>query len=410
MPVACTRIALGAVASRRLPDDGASAMPDPLAFVADDLARLDADGLRRTPRTYAAQSGRRVVVDGRSCLDFASNDYLGLARPLDDNAKAAFGGSGSSALVSGRSPELAELEARLARFEGEDAALVFPTGYAANLGTAAAIAGPGDTVFADKLNHSCLIEGAKLSGATLRVYRSDRLERLRDELAKATTGRRVIQTDGVFSMDGTLAPLPNLLELADEFDALLMVDEAHATGVFGERGRGACEHFELSSPRLLRTGTLSKAFGCLGGFVAATRDRVEWLRHHARTQMFATALPPAICRQAIGSLDRIESPAGRAARKALLRSADDVRHTLRSQGWSVLDSIGPIVPVLLDAPERAVAVAAALERRGVLVGCIRPPTVPRGTSRLRISLSAAHSDDDRKTMCDAMQTVAAASV
>ena len=374
---------------------------DPWQFARDDLDRLRAAGLYRTRRTFEHRSGRRIIVDGRECLDFASNDYLGLMRPLDVTAMA---GAGSSALVTGRSAAMDRLESELAAFEGTEAALVFPTGYAANLGTAAAITGPGDTVFADKLNHSCLIEGARLSGATLKVYRSDRLDRLRTELRKAT-GRRVIQTDGVFSMDGTLAPLPQLLALADEFDAILMVDEAHATGVFGTCGRGSCEHMDVDSPRLLRTGTMSKALGTLGGFVTGSAEVIDWLRHNARTQMFSTALPPVLCKQAKQSLRWIRTDEGAAARKSLLSRSDALRQSLRSQGWTVPQSIGPIVPVIVGDPAAAVGTATELEEADLIVGCIRPPTVPRGTSRLRISLSHAHSADDVAALVRAMASL-----
>ena len=362
-------------------------MTDLIGRARERLQAIRDAGLYRQRRTFELLPGAIIRVDGRECIDFASNNYLGLAaqQPLAGTA-----GSGASALVSGRSVQQAELERRLAAFEQTGDALVFPTGYAANLGTVAALAASGDTIFVDKLDHSCLVEGARLSGGRLRVYRSDRLDRLARELGRAT-GRRFVVTDGVFSMEGTLAPLPELLALCEDADATLIVDEAHATGVFGANGRGSCEHFGLRSDRILRTGTLSKAFGGLGGFVTGHTDVIDWLRHEARTQMFSTALPPACCDHAIASLDIIEQQPDRRSR--LHQSADRVREELRTAGANVPPSIGPIVPVIIGDPEETVRLATRLEASGLLVGCIRPPTVPRGTSRLRISVSAIHTDE-----------------
>ena len=355
------------------------------AFAAEQLDQVRQAGLYRDRDVFRLLPGGFIEQDGTRLIDFASNNYLGLAA----SSCTGTAGAGSSALVSGRSAAQDELERRLARFENTDDVLLFPTGYAANLGTTAAIATAGDTIFLDKLSHSCLVEGAKLSTASLRVYRSDRLATLDRELAKAVTGRRIVVTDGVFSMDGTLAPLGALTDLCETYGAILVVDEAHGSGVFGATGRGACEHLGIPLDRVVRTGTLSKAFGGLGGFVSGQGVFIDWLRHHARTQMFATALPPVLCEHAMRSLDIIENEPQR--RATLFRLSDHLRSRLRSSGWTVPDSIGPIVPVLIGSPHATVGLAERLRHGGFLVGCIRPPTVPRGTSRLRISVSAVHT-------------------
>ena len=379
---------------------GSSDRSDPLAFAAAAVDDLQERGLYRPRRIFERQEDGRLVAEGRPCLDFASNDYLGLlaSGPLSYELLA---GAGASALVTGRSPSVAALEQAIARFERTESALVFPTGYAACQGTTAALVHSGDAVFLDKLCHSCLVEGARLSRATLRVYRDDRLEALARDLAKhVRSRRRLIVTDGVFSMDGRLAPLPELLALAEQFDALLLVDEAHATGVFGSGGRGACEHFGLSSDRLIRVGTLSKAVAALGGFAVGPVRLIDFLRHHARTQMFSTALPPIVCAAASVGLTVIRHEPER--RERLHTAAERVRRDLRAQGWTIPESVGPILPVHLGLPERTTSLAAKLETDGLVVGAIRPPTVPRGTSRLRIVVNAEHSDDDLAALVAAM--------
>lgn len=369
-----------------------------LAWVAEDLARVEADGLYRPRREANLLPGGRIEVAGRTLVNFASNDYLGLATEpsVIAAAQAALGrgsvGSGASALVSGRTASHAELERTLAEFEGQEDAVLFPTGYAANVGTIAALVGAEDIVFSDRLNHSCLIDGSRLSGASFRVYRSDRLDGLERHLAAATCRRRRwIVTDGVFGMDGVVAPLADLCEIADRHDATLIVDEAHGTGVLGDHGRGACEQCGVEDRGIIRTGTLSKAVGALGGFVAGPKVLTDYLWHHAKTQMFSTALPSSLCAAASAALRLIAAEPERRTRLASL--SDRLQDRLRQAGLNVPgDARVPIVPVLLGEPERAVAAGEELERRGFLVAVIRPPTVPRGTARLRVSLSAAHDE------------------
>jgi len=318
---------------------------------------------------------------------------LGLARHPEVVAAAQealqlYGvGARASALVSGRTAEQVALEEELADFEQTEAALLFPSGFAANLGTLLALCGPEDAIFCDRLNHASLVDGCRYSKARLRVYRHDQLDRLERELAKnEPCRRRFLVTDTVFSMDGDLAPLLELCELADRHEVILIVDEAHGTGVFGSNGRGVCEHFGVSHRIPVKIGTLSKALGCLGGFVAGSHDLIETLRHQARSQVYSTALPPAVCAAARASLRLIRSeqelPNQIRSLSAAFREALDQQSLTPRTG-----SVGPIVPLELGSAEAAVAAARQLEELGWLVGAIRPPTVPNGTSRLRISLS-----------------------
>jgi 8-amino-7-oxononanoate synthase len=295
-----------------------------------------------------------------------------------------------------------ELAEALALFERAEAAVLFPTGYAANLGTIAALVGPGDAVYHDRLNHACLIDGTKLAGASLRVYPhadADRLDAiLRRERARFR--RVLIATDGVFSMDGDLAPLRELVEIADRFDAMLLVDEAHGTGVFGPDGRGACSELGVADRVPIRVGTLSKALGSLGGFVAGSRRLIDHLVNSARTLIYSTALPPAAAAAADEGLKIARSEPWRRERAWAL--GDRLRGSLREAGLQVVDSSGPIVPVILGEPGAALAESARLRELGFLVPAIRPPTVPAGTSRLRLSLSAAHQEADLEGLMDAL--------
>ena len=370
------------------------------AWLADELHDWAAQGLLRRCRSVRPMADGWCEVDGRRVLNFASNDYLNLAgdprvvAAAAEALSAAGVGARASPLVCGRTTWHEQLEQRLADFEGQPAALLFPTGMAANVGTVAALAGPGDVVFCDRLNHASLVDGSQLSGARLRVYQHRDLAVLERELGKAADARRRwIVTDGVFSMDGDLAPLPDLCDLADRFEAALIVDEAHGTGVFGARGRGAAECLDVEQRITVRVGTLSKAIGTLGGFVAGSQDLIDYLWNHARTQIYSTALPPSICAAAVAAIDIITSEPWR--RERLFAASALFRDQLRAAGVEFLsDSVGPIVPITLTDPEAAIRASDQLEQLGFLVGAIRPPTVPRGTSRLRIVVTTAHTDDD----------------
>lgn len=356
--------------------------------------------MRRRRRVITPLVEGWCLADGQRVRNFSGNDYLNLAQhpQVIAAAQAALAecgvGAQGSALVCGRTPWHVELESRLAEFEGADAAILFPTGMAANMGTIAALAGDEDILFCDRLNHASLIDGCRLSGAKLRVYRHQELDRLAQHLANAHAfRRRFIITDSVFSMDGDLAPLPALCDLANQHQADLIVDEAHATGVFGPTGRGLCEHFGVEQRVAVRIGTLSKALGALGGFVTGSNELIETLWNSARTQMFSTALPPAVCAAASAALEVLVREPERP--QQLQRLCQEFRRELSAYGVEVLSpSIGPIVPILTGTPELTLHLAEKLEKRGYLVGAIRPPTVPQGTSRLRISVSLAHASED----------------
>lgn len=375
--------------------------PAPLGWIDDSLAALKRGDQFRTRNITRPLPGGKAQGAGQIRADFTANDYLGLGRDPQVLAAARQAladfdnlGSGASALVSGRSPASAELEETLAQFEGTQAALLFPTGYGANLGAITSLVGEGDIVFCDKLNHACLIDGCRLSRAAFRVYRADRLELLEDRLTRAADyPRRWIITEGVFGMDGLVAPLAELHALASRHDACLIVDEAHATGVIGPTGRGACELAGLDDTRLVRTGTLSKAVGALGGFVPGSTNLIEYLWNNARTQMFSTALPPVVCAAATAAVRKMATESG--PREHLGRLIAHLRNRLASDlppgGPQLLgDPRVPIVPLLIGDSGRAMRIAAQLAERGFAVAPIRPPTVPRGTARLRISLSASH--------------------
>lgn len=374
----------------------------PLSLVpwwTEELARLTSAGLCRRRREVEPLAGGKCRIGGREMWNFAANDYLGLAGDsrLAQSARRAMDDAGigarASPLVTGRTCWHAALEQRLARFKQAESAVLFPTGYAANVGTISALAGPEDVIFCDRLNHASLIDGSRLSQARFRVYPHGDVLSLRNDLAKSQSfRRRLIVTDSLFSMDGDHAPLAELVRLAEEFDALLLVDEAHATGVFGEQGRGLLEECRIDSPRVISVGTLSKAVGLQGGFVTGDQAFADWLWNQARTQMFSTALALPLCAAAIAAIDLIESEPQR--RSWLQSAASRVKQELQTQGWMVPEHVrGPILPVLIGEPEPAVALAGLLEAQGLLVAAIRPPTVPHGTSRLRISLSYAHGDE-----------------
>lgn len=371
-----------------------------LSWIAEALQDLKSQGLLRRRRVTQVLPEGWCEVDGRRVLDCASNDYLNLAgdsRVISAAVEALRStsiGARASPLVCGRSPWHEQLEQRIARFEAQSDALLFPTGMAANVGTIAALCGAEDLILCDRANHASLIDGCRLSQAKFRVYRHDDLLALEHELKKDSgVRRRWIITDSVFSMDGDVAPLQQLCDIAERCGAELIVDEAHGTGVLGENGRGACEALGVEHRVAVRIGTLSKAVGAQGGFVAGPADLIDYLWNRARSQVYSTALSPAVCAAATAALDIIVAEPWRRTR--LEAASEFFRTQLRIAGVeTVFSSTGPIVPVILRDPNAAVELAAQLEQRGFLVGSIRPPTVPRDTSRLRIVVTTAHQDED----------------
>jgi 8-amino-7-oxononanoate synthase len=366
-------------------------MSDPLDWIDEESAAWAARGLKR--------SLRPVGRDGLPLLNVASNNYLALAhdkRVLQAALVASFGsgwGAGASPLISGWTREHEALVEDLAAFERTEAAVLFPTGYAANLGTIASLVGKPDAIYSDRLNHACLIDGSRLSGATVRVYPHNDVEALVSNLDadRGRFRRSLIVTDGVFGMDGDLAPLDQLAALADRYGAMLLVDEAHGTGVFGPDGRGAAAELGVADRVAVKVGTLSKSLGSVGGFVAGSRRLIDWLVNHARPLIFSTAAPAATVAAAREALRiSVAEPWRRERARAL---GDRLRVEIARTGFEVIPATGPIVAVVLGEASAALALSARLEDRGFLVPAIRPPTVPEGTSRLRLVASAGHSDD-----------------
>lgn len=368
--------------------------------ISNSLEQLASAGLLRSLRAVESAQGSHVTVDGRRLCCLSSNNYLGLAdHPhLVAAVKAALDrwgwGAGASRLVCGHMSPHAELEARIAAFKGTQAALVCSTGYQANLAAIRGLAGDGDVVIIDKLNHASIVDAARGSGAVLRVFPHrdyDKLERLLQRTADAR--RRVIVTDSLFSMDGDFADLPRLVELKERYNALLVVDEAHATGVYGQNGRGLAEMMHVEARIDVTVGTFSKALGGIGGFVAGSAELIQWLVNTAGAFIYTTALPPAACAAALAALDLVEREPQR--RRKVLALAARLRSELGDRlGFDLGGSSSQIVPVVLGEADAAVRLSRSLEEAGFLIPAIRPPTVPRGKARLRISLTADHEPLD----------------
>lgn len=368
------------------------------------LAALDRDGLRRSRRTItrdpAADRERqavRVRVSGRDVVNFCSNDYLGLAhdpRVAAEMARAAIAygsGAGASHLVSGHGIAHAQLEEALATYSGRERALLFSTGYMANLGVIGALAGRHSLICEDRLNHASLIDAARATAARVRRYAHGSAADARRALDGRTDGTALLVTDGVFSMDGDVAPLRELAQLAREHDAWLVVDDAHGFGVLGETGRGSVEAAGLSSTDApVLVGTLGKAFGTFGAFVAGDVALIDFLLQRARTYIYTTALPPAVAAASLASLRIVAAEGWR--RDRVLALTRRFRAAALNAGLPLTNSLSPIQPVLIGRSEAAVRASDALLARGFWVSAIRPPTVPRGGSRLRVTLSAAHTE------------------
>ncbi len=361
-----------------------------------ELAELDALALRRRRRVLDSPCAPELIVDGRPALAFCSNDYLGLANDpalvaaAQEGARLYGVGSGASPLINGHVRPHAALERRLAEFTGMERALLFSTGYMANLGIVPALAGRGDALFCDRLNHASLIDAARLSHADLNIYPHLDLAALERGLAAAHARRKLVITESVFSMDGDLAPLSDLLALAERHDAWLLVDDAHGFGLLGPQGRGAAAHFGLASPRLIYMGTLGKAAGAAGAFAAGTQEAIEWILQKARTYIFSTGEPALIAHALLKSIDLIEQ--GNERRGHLARLNALLHSSMKLKRWQLLPSETAIHPLLIGENAETMDVASRLFARGIWVPGIRPPTVPDGTARLRITLSAAHTE------------------
>ncbi len=360
-----------------------------MATPTEELQKLRADGLLRTIQPLDSTTGPAVIRGGLELWNFASNDYLGLARHPQIEAALVEGvgkfgaGAAASRLVCGTLPPHRFLEERLAESKSTEAALVFSSGFATSMGIIPAVVGKADHVILDKLSHACLVDAARLSGASLRIYPHNDLGKLRRLLsgirAKDPSGRILVATESVFSMDGDLCPLKETLDLTESHDALLLLDEAHGFGVLGERGMGLAEREGVQHRVTFQMGTLSKAAGLSGGYVAASREWIDLLTNRARSFIYSTAPPPCLAHAAMASLDLIRSQEGAQLRAKL------------AENIALLgDSPSPIMPRVLGSNEAALTASARLLEAGFLVPAIRYPTVPRGTARLRVSLSAAH--------------------
>ncbi len=371
-----------------------------------DLAALRAQGLLRRRKVADSACGPELTVDGKAVTAFCSNDYLGLAahpdiaEALGRAAREHGTGSGASHLISGHHRLHEDLEVRLARFTGTERALTFSTGYMANLALITALCGRGDAVFSDELNHASLIDACRLSRATIHRYAHRDVRALAEQLARSEARRKLVVTDAVFSMDGDIAPLPELLELCQTHEAMLVVDDAHGFGVLGTHGRGTLSHFGIdsqddglqrpSSSPVAYMATLGKAAGVAGAFVAGSAGLIEWLLQKGRTYIFTTAAPPALAASVVEALRLMEQ--GDDRRAHLKKLIARFRGTLRPKRWVLLDSETAIQPLVIGGNEEALRVADALLAEGLWVPAIRPPTVPAGTARLRLSFSAAHTE------------------
>jgi 8-amino-7-oxononanoate synthase len=369
------------------------------AQLLSDLEQLRRQALNRQLRTIESQHGPRIIFNGRSMLMLSSNNYLGLAaHPALKRAAIAaveqFGtGTAASRLIAGNLRVLSDLEARLAEFKGVEAALVFGSGYLANLGTIPALAGPQDVILSDELNHASLIDGCRLARAQIKVYRHCDCDHLKAMLAAASGARRrIVVTDSVFSMDGDVAPLAEIVELARRYHAAVMIDEAHAVGLFGPRGAGLASALNLEREIDVQMGTLSKSLGSYGAYVAGSRTLIDLLINRARSFVFTTGLPPASAAAASAAIDLIQAEPDRI--KRLWDNGCYLRQGLAAAGFNLGASATPILPVLVGQAQPALDTAEALMRSNIFVLAVRPPTVPEGTARLRVTPTAEHTRAD----------------
>jgi 8-amino-7-oxononanoate synthase len=376
-----------------------------LARLERDIQALEQQGLKRRRRVAETACAPQVMVDGKPMLAFCSNDYLGLANhpqiteALRQGASLYGTGSGASHLISGHSLAHAQLEEKLAEFMSpylESAqALYFCTGYMANLAVVSALAGRDAVIFSETLNHASLIDGTRLARSQVKIFPHRDVAALSAMLDECQADTKLVVTDSVFSMDGDIAPLPEILALCEKHGAWLVVDDAHGFGVLGEHGRGALEHFGLRSPHIVYMGTLGKAAGVAGAFVAAHATVIEWLVQRARPYIYTTAGAPALAHALLTSLDIIRSEEGAQRRAALQARIAQLKTALGGlQQWQLMASETAIQPLVIGTNEAALRVAADLQNEGIWVPAIRPPTVPPGTARLRISLSAAHNENE----------------
>lgn len=373
----------------------------------NELERIKKEGLYRYTQRVDGPQGPEMIIGGKKFLVFASNNYLGLADHPEIKRRAIetierFGtGSGASRLITGSTAVHEEFESRIASFKGGERALLFNTGYMANLGLISSLAGPKDVIFSDRLNHASIIDGARLSKAEVVVYEHLDLADLEEKLSRADGKRALIVSDGVFSMDGDIAPLGNLVKLRDRYNCLLMIDDAHGTGVLGGTGRGISEHFEIHSGIDVHMGTMSKALGADGGFAVGSSELVEFLVNSARPFIFSTAISPGSVGAAIAALDVLEKETWRIER--LRENSQYFRKGLQGIGLNVPNGITPIIPVLIGTNRDTLAFSEVLKTMGIFSPAMRPPTVPEGSGRIRVTIMATHTCGQMDTALDAFE-------
>ena len=375
-----------------------------------DLQKLAREYLLREISVIDSPSGPLMSLDGQNTLQFASNDYLGLAnhphlKHAACKAIEQFGvGAGASRLISGTLKPHHNLELAIAQFTNTEAALTFSSGYATNLGVIPQLAKTGGLILADRLCHASLIDACRLSRATLRVFHHNDVEHLHSLLTKRPTNRpTLLITEGVFSMDGDLASLPELVRLAEEFEAFLLVDDAHGTGVMGPTGRGSIEYWGVESANILHMGTLSKALGTSGGFMTGTKDFIAYLINTSRSFIYSTAPPPAMAAAAQAAIHLIQQEPERRAQ--LWQNREHMYQGLKAMGCHMTKTQSPILPIIVNDPRLAIEMSLGLQKKGIYIPAIRPPTVPKGTSRLRVTVSAEHSTEQIDAALLAIQQV-----
>ena len=381
-----------------------------MKHISDELKKIKRAGLYRELNIVEGSQGTHIEIKGKTYLSFCSNNYLGLAnnplviKAVKDAVEKYGWGTGASRLVSGNMRMHKALEGEISRFKEKEASIVFLTGYMANIGTISSLVSKGDLVICDKLNHASIIDGCRLSGADFRVYPHCDMEKLENILKKSTKyPHKLIVTDTVFSMDGDIAPLPDIVRIAHKYKAMVMVDEAHGTGVFGKKGRGVVEHFNLSKKVSIVMGTLSKAVGSLGGYVSGDADLINFLRNKARPFMYTTALPPAVCAASITGIKLIRK--NPSLRKSLWNNVRYLKEKLDLLNLNVIPSESPIIPILIGDAKKAVDVSKILYKNGILIPAIRPPTVPARSSRLRMTVMSTHTKKDLEKLLDVLSNV-----
>ena len=387
-----------------------------LEFIADELGQLKQSGLYRSLKTITKTDGRMVEINGKQYINFCSNNYLGLAnhpKIIESSQQAAkeFGaGSGASRLICGNLMIHEELEKKIANFKGREAALVFPTGYMANLGVITSLVDENDTIIIDRLNHASIIDACKLAKAKLQVYPHKDMETLEKVLQRSSKfKKRLIVTDSIFSMDGDIAPLPEIARLAKEYQAITMIDEAHATGVLGTRGKGLEEHYGMEGQVDIVMGTLSKAVGSLGGFIAGSFELIDYLKNKARSFIYTTALPPSVCAASIAALGIIENEP-----ELIKKLRNNIAHLTPLIPLSISGGEGetrregvriftPIIPIIVGDLQKTMELSDKLFNAGILAAGIRPPTVPENECRIRLTVSALHTKEDIECLASLLQ-------